>query len=231
YGPLTAGQYVATFVVTWNDNANTTTSSTSSTSSSSTSSTSSTSSSSTSSTSSTTSTTTSTTLAPGPGNGPIAPRPEGGLDTGAGVDAAAVRGNERVDVVTSRNATVQETFWNGSAWSAYTDLAKPSVGYKGDPTIVSWAPGRLDVFARGGDDKLWQKTWSGFDWSSWTQPVTDGTLNSSPDAASWDNTNLVVFILGTDQHMYALPFGTGGWGAYVRLSTSAANFTDNPGVT
>src|SRR5205085_12700988 len=90
---------------------------------------------------------------------------------------------------------------------------------------------RVDVFARGGDNKLWQKTWSGFDWSSWTQPVTDGTLNSSPDAASWDNTNLVVFILGTDQHMYALPFGTGGWGAWVRLSTASANFTDNPGVT
>ena len=332
YGPLSSGQYVATFVVTWNDNANTSTSSTSSTSSSSTSSTSSTSSSSTSSTSSTTSTTTTTTLAPGPGNGPIAPRPEGGLDTGAGADAAAVRGAERVDVVTSRNATVQSTFWNGSSWSSWADLAKPGVGYKGDPTIVSWAPGRLDVFARGGDDKLWQrfsldggaswtdwikpvgdngtlasppdastrgpntldiwvqgtdgniyqlwwdgvtwngwlgqgkpttpgvaagshptaisrdgtrvdvfvrggdnklwqKTWSGFDWSSWVQPVTEGTLNSSPDATSWDTTNLVVFILGTDQHMYALPFGTGGWGSYVRLSTSSANFTDNPGVT
>src|SRR5205085_12222358 len=90
---------------------------------------------------------------------------------------------------------------------------------------------RVDVFARGGDNKLWQKTWSGFDWSSWTQPVTDGTLASSPDSTSWDTTNLVVFILGTDQHMYALPFGTGGWGAWVRMSQVTANLTDNPGVT
>jgi hypothetical protein len=242
-----------------------------------------------------------------------------------------VRGNERVDVVVSRNATVQTTSWNGSSWSAYADLTKPGVGYKGDPTIVSWAPGRLDVFARGGDDKLWQrfsldggttwsdwlkpvgdngtlasppdastrgpntidiwvqgtdgnvyqlwwdganwngwlgqgkpttpgllagshptavskdgtrvdvfarggdnklwqKTWSGFDWTGWTQPVTDGTLNSSPDVTAWDGNNLIVFVVGTDSHLYVLPFGTGGWGAWVRLAGSSDKFTDNPGV-
>src|SRR5205085_8844188 len=88
--------YVKTLTVKWNDNLTTTSTSTSSTTpGASTSSTSSTS------TSSTSSTTTTSTIAPGPGNGPIAPRPEGGLDTGGGVDAAAIRGADRVDVVTS----------------------------------------------------------------------------------------------------------------------------------
>ena len=205
--------YVKTLTVKWNDNLTTTSTSTSSTTpGASTSSTSSTSS------SSTTSTTTTSTIPPGPGNGPIAPRPEGGLDTGAGADAAAVRGADRVDVVTSRNGNVQTTFWNGSAWSAYADLSKPLFGYKGDPTIVSWAPGRLDVFARGGDDKLWQRfsTNGGASWSDWIKPVGDnGTLASPPDASTRGPNTIDVWVLGTDNNVYQLWWDGVTWNGWL----------------
>jgi hypothetical protein len=243
-----------------------------------------------------------------------------------GVDSAAVRGNEQVNVVVNRNGSVYDATWTGSNWTDYKlvgaqpNAGAPPVGYKGDPTIASWAPGRLDVFVRGGDDKLWQsfstdggstwsawlqpvgvdgtlasspdvssrgpnrldvfvlgtdgaiyqrfwdgtqwngawlnqgvpaasvhdnsepasvsrdgvhvdvfvrsidnklwqKSWDGFAWSNWFQPVgRDGTLASSPDVASWDNDTIVVFTIGTDGHMYALPFGTGGWGTWIRLA-------------
>ena len=163
-------------------------------------------------TTSSTSTTTTTTLPRGPGNGAIAVRPENGVDRG--VDAAAVRGNDRVDVVTDRNGTLNETAWTGSGWTGYTDLGNPPSGtYQGDPTIVSWAPGRLDVFVRGADNKLWQRfsTDAGQTWSDWVKPVgDDGTLASSPDASTRGAGRLEVFVLGTNGRIYQR-FYDGAW--------------------
>jgi hypothetical protein len=88
-----------------------------------------------------------------------------------------------------------------------------------EPASVSRDGVHVDVFVRSIDNKLWQKSWDGFAWSNWFQPVgRDGTLASSPDVTSWDNDTIVVFTIGTDGHMYALPFGTGGWGTWIRLA-------------
>ncbi len=209
----TSTHYVKTLTVKWNDNLTSTTSSSTSTiPGASTSSTSSTTS------SSTSSTTTTSTIAPGPGNGPIAPRPEGGLDSPGGADATAVRGADRVDVVTSRNGNIQGTTWDGSSWSSWADLSKPIFGYKGDPTVVSWAPGRLDVFARGGDDKLWQRfsTNGGASWSDWIKPVGDnGTLASPPDASTRGPNTLDIWALGTDGNVYQLWWDGTTWNGWL----------------
>jgi hypothetical protein len=246
-----------------------------------------------------------------------------------GADSTAVRGNERVDVVTLLNGTPSLATWNGTQWSGYTGLGTPPNGITGDPAIVSWAPGRLDVFVRGGDNKLWQnfstdagatwsgwvqpftdgvlasapavdsrgpgqldvfvigtdshiyqrfyngawnagwldqstptsvasgsrpsavsrdgihvdvfvesadqklwqRTWDGSNWSIWNPPVgSSGTLATSPEVTSWDNDNLLVFTVGTDGHAYALPFGAGGWGTWVRLGGTNDIFQGNLGA-
>ena len=37
------------------------------------------------------------------------------------------------------------------------------------PAVCSWAPGRLDVFARGTDNTLYTKSWNGREWDNWHQ--------------------------------------------------------------
>lgn len=170
-------------------------------------STSSTSSTSTSSTSSTTSTTTTTIPQRGPGSGPAAIRAEGVL--AGGPDAAAVRGVERVDVVVKRGspATVQRTVQvNFGPWQQWQDLGVPSAGIKGDPTIVSWAPGRLDVFVRGGDDRLWHRYSQdgGSTFVDWYRPFADQgiALASSPNTSSRGPDRLDVYFVGSDGQVY-----------------------------
>ena len=205
YDDVTPTNFVTRFDVIWNDtNAGTTTSSsapTSSTSSSSSSSSTSTSSSS----SSTTSTSTSTppTTSPYPGT-VVNVRPDG--DVRSSPDAAAVKGYEPVDVVVRGNDNAfWWTHWNGSSWSPWSGIGAPPVGADGDPTIASWGPGRLDVFVRGNDGKLWQ-TFSddyGAHWNPWLKPVgDDGELVRWPEVSSRGPGLYDVFVLGTDGQIW-----------------------------
>ncbi|HVM01690.1 MAG TPA: hypothetical protein VM263_03395 [Acidimicrobiales bacterium] len=195
----TPARYVATLQISWNNNAPTTTS------------TSSTSSTSTTSTSSTSTTTTSTTAPPhrGPGNGPAAIRSDAVAREGSSPDATAVRGNNRLDVVivdSSGNVHWTHEDHPFTNWTAYQNLGQPSSGpIKGNPSITSWGPGRLDVFARGTDDRLWQRFSNdgGQNWSEWLKPFgDDGVLASSPEAATRGPNRLNVFVVGTDGSLW-----------------------------
>ncbi len=119
---------------------------------------------------------------------------------------AAVRGSNRLDaVVRDAGNAIQWTSSNGGGWSPYTALGSPPGGAQGDPSIVSWAPGRLDLFAQGADNKLWQRfsTDGGAAWSPWIQPVgAEGALASGPKAASRGPGLIDVFVTGTDGGVY-----------------------------
>ena len=131
---------------------------------------------------------------------------------------AEVRGSTRRDVfVLGPDGDILWSSRPGSTWGAWTSIGKPSVGVVGAPAAVSWSVGRLDVFVRGGDDKLWQKfsTNGGASWSGWFQPVgADGTLASSPHVVSWAAGRLDVFVLGTDGGIWSRTYANGwspGW--------------------
>ena len=84
---------------------------------------------------------------------------------------------------------------------------------------------------RGGDDKLWRRSWDGSAWSAWGQPVgNSGVLASSPDATSSSPGNLQVFIRGTDGGLYRLLFD-GAWGGWTRLAAQETNAADGGGAT
>lgn len=207
---LTDTHFVTKLEIQWNDNAVTTTTSTTVAGATTTT---------TSSTTSTSTTTTTTTAPPhrGPGNGPAAIRSESVAKEGSSPDAAAVRGFNRLDVVVvDGDGNVQWTredhpFTN---WTPWTNLGKPSSGaIKGNPSITSWGPGRLDVFARGTDDKLWQRfsNDAGANWSDWLKPFgDDGTLASSPEVATRGSDRLNVFVVGTDGSIWER-FYDGAW--------------------
>ena len=50
------------------------------------------------------------------------------------------------------------------------------------PAASSWGANILEVFVRGTDGGMWQKTWDGSAWSQW-QPLS-GVLTSDPSAVS-----------------------------------------------
>ena len=206
---MTTTHFVSRLDVHWNDNAVTTTSSNSS----------STSSSSTSSTSSTSTTTTTTTAPPhrGPGNGPAAIRQEAVAKEGSSPDATAVRGFNRLDVaVVDAEGNVQWTREDHPTtnWTAWTNLGQPPTGgIKGNPSITSWSPDRLDIFARGTDDELWQRFSNdgGATWSVWLTPFgDDGELASSPEVSTRNQHRLNVFVVGTDGSIWER-FYDGAW--------------------
>ena len=67
------------------------------------------------------------------------------------------------------------------------------------PDVCSWAPGRLDVFARGTDNALWHKWYQG-GWSGWES--LGGGLTSDPGAESWGNGRIDAFVRGTDNALW-----------------------------
>jgi len=69
------------------------------------------------------------------------------------------------------------------------------------PAVCSWAPGRLDVFARGTDNALWHKWWDGSSWSGWQQ-LGANPFSSDPAAVSWGPNRIDVFVQGTDNALY-----------------------------
>jgi SpoIID/LytB domain protein len=166
----------------------------------------------------------------GPGAGPIAIRSE--QVALSRTDATAVRGAERVDVATRAGDGFTWAFWNGSAWSGWRSLGSPPVGAGGDPTIVSWAPGRLDVFARGSDGRLWQtfSTDGGASWSSWLKPIgDDGVLAGSPAASTRGPGRLDIWVTGTDNQIYQRFWDGVQWSSgWVGLGRPSAGITGDP---
>ena len=125
--------------------------------------------------------------------------------------------------------------WWSSDQTGWTSLGAPPVGVVGDPAAVSWGNGRIDVFVRGGDNRLWQ-IWTacgGCQWSAWLKPVgDDGTLASSPTATSWGPDRLDVFVLGTNGVIYQRFWAGSSWnGSWLSRGTPPPGaFPDRPGA-
>jgi hypothetical protein len=102
-------------------------------------------------------------------------------------------------------------FYEGQ-WSEVQDLG----GYWLDmPAVISWGPGRLDVFGRGGGNGLYQLYWNGHSWV-WAQ--LPGQLIGTPALSSWYPGRLDVFTRGTDNGLWHY-FYENGWGGPERLNT------------
>jgi hypothetical protein len=92
------------------------------------------------------------------------------------------------------------------------------------PGATSWAPGRLDVFARGTDSALWHK-WYDNGWSSWES--LGGVLTSGPAAVSWGPGRIDVFAAGTDTALWHIWYDN-GWSSWESLG---GVLTSSPGVS
>ena len=121
----------------------------------------------------------------------------------------------RVDVFSRSsvgNKLTQVTFQGSSltsgSWGAVNVF--PDGELKGAPAAVSWGAGRIDVLARGTDDRLYWKTFDDGVWSGWSQ-VPGLVVASAPAVTSRGPWNLEVFVKGTDGAVWGSTSNGGGW--------------------
>jgi hypothetical protein len=95
------------------------------------------------------------------------------------------------------------------------------------PDAASWAPGRLDVFARGTDNSLVHK-WYGGGWAGFES--LGGALTADPGAVSWGPNRIDVFVRGIDGGLYHRWWDGSAWGGYEPLGGVIADGT-GPDVT
>ncbi len=104
-----------------------------------------------------------------------------------------------------------------------------AVLYPGSTVAAAWSAGgsRLDLFGRGTESALWQKTFTWTQgWGPWTARTTPDTLTSSPTAVSLSLSRLDVFFRGTDNTLKRLAYTNGTWAsAPTTVSGMGAIFT------
>jgi hypothetical protein len=125
--------------------------------------------------------------------------------------------------------------WWATEHTDWTALGAPPVRIVGDPAAVSWGGDRIDLFVRGGDNRLWQD-WTdcgGCRWSGWFKPLgNSGTLASSPTATSWGVGRIDVFVRGTNGLVYQVYWATAAWnGAWLPRGGPSPGMADSrPGA-
>ena len=89
------------------------------------------------------------------------------------------------------------------------------------PTVVSWAPGRLDVLARGTDNALWHRFYQNPNWSSWES--LGSSLANVPAVVSWAPGRLDVFARGLDNALWHRFYQNPNWSSWESLGGGLAD--------
>jgi hypothetical protein len=87
-------------------------------------------------------------------------------------------------------------------------------GLTSAPVITSWGPGRLDVFARGADQAVWQM-WSDGQWRSWTS--MGGQIPGDVSAIAPTPNRLDIFVRGMDNAVWQRWWDGSKWNGFVSL--------------
>jgi hypothetical protein len=138
--------------------------------------------------------------------------------TSNGPTAVSPQPNEtNVLWITSAGDLVYASKTNG-VWASGSLGHPTGVALMGTPQAVSWGYGRLDVVARGTDNRLWQTYYDpsvGF--GPWANPLGVSGVGSDPAITSWAPNRLDVFwVSSIDQTLHHVWYAS-GWGVEDRL--------------
>jgi hypothetical protein len=93
-------------------------------------------------------------------------------------------------------------WYTGTSWSGWQSLG----GKLTSSAAAATAPGssRIDVFVRGTDGAIWQRTTTnkGSSWSGWTSRGGQIPVNTVPAACSWTSGRVDLFANGTDGQLW-----------------------------
>ena len=97
------------------------------------------------------------------------------------------------------DATYHVTFKHerGPHWSGWERLGGVLASA---PAASSWSANRLDIFARGSDNRLKHKWWDGNQWQGWED--LGGRLTAAPAAVSWGPNRIDCFVRGSDNQLW-----------------------------
>jgi hypothetical protein len=125
---------------------------------------------------------------------------------GSGLLDLYVRGGDDAIWMNSRNSS---GIWTG--WQVVGGVATS------EPAAVSWDSNRIDVFMRGSDNYIYQKTWTPGAWTNWTNVSGTAASLSAPAVASWGPGRLDLFMRGIDNMIYWKAYTGGSWGGWASL--------------
>jgi hypothetical protein len=108
-------------------------------------------------------------------------------------------------------------------WGEWTNLGGTLTE---PPGATATRQGKVEVFGRGTDGALYQRSWSGQVWSGWVR--VGGSILGSPAATSWPSGRIDVFARGRDNALWQISQVDGQWGDWVNLGGLLAS---NPAVT
>jgi spore germination protein YaaH len=94
-------------------------------------------------------------------------------------------------------------------------------GLTSGPTASSWGATRTDVFARGGDNALWHRSWNGTTWTPWES--LGGVLTEDPTAVSWGPNRIDVFVRGSANDLWHRSFDGTSWSIWDGLGGIASS--------
>lgn len=133
----------------------------------------------------------------------------------------AVRGTD--------NAIHLRTYVPGSGWSPWGSLGG---NLTSAPALNSQGDGILNVFARGTDGSVFQKSWDGAQWIEWF--TLGGSIVGAPTAISREPGLLNLYVQGLGGVSHYRSWGAGGWSAWSVLDpapvqSTPAPMSDDPG--
>lgn len=142
--------------------------------------------------------------------------------------AAADVVDDNVAAVANQRGEV-ELFARGDDGAIYTRMADggdwTSIGgaASSGPAAMVRGDGTLDVFVRGVNEELFQRSRRGGEWSDWIS--LGGQLTSAPAAVERKGTaNIEVFVRGTDNALHHRWYQPGsGWSAWSSMGGSIAS--------
>lgn len=166
-------------------------------------------------------------------------QPVGTDGTLASSPAVTSWGPGRIDVIVQgTDGNYYWRDWDTSAWSGGWQIigapAVPAVAGE-QAAVTTYGPGRLDVFVRGGDNKLWQWFMVNNVFSNgFSQPLgATGTLNSAPAADWWTAAGsdaVSVFVQGVDGRLYQATYEAGAWIPWTVEGLASNVFVGDPKV-
>jgi len=127
-------------------------------------------------------------------------------------------------------------YGNRNFWRIYSDWfgnpAAPPITVTESPTSVSWANGRIDVFARGSDGGLWQKWYdvnTGGIWQPWAH-LSNATIHSAPTVSTMGPGRLDIFTKGAGGDLMHYWYAAGAWQTWESLGqpSSSVYLTSSP---
>ena len=159
------------------------------------------------------------------------------------------------DTMTSA-PTVAVRPWNGSRLTSYHDVfylnnasaviqrtyfegvPRPEFNlgatlHPGSTVAAVWRygfPDRLDLFGRGTEGALWQKSFDGTSWGPWLARTGPGVVASDPTAVSLSSGRLDVMFRGPDSKLLQLTSTDGRWSA-APTPVPGHSISTGPGAT